>query len=116
MRFEERLSRMPLYFQKACELADALMATKNGSIRVKPYPPQSNIFHLYLQLGESASFDVARARVAKEEKVWIKSLRKKSVDIPGWSYIEIYVGENAIGLDTAIAVKCIELLIRYTQE
>jgi threonine aldolase len=94
MRFDAQLAKMPAYRARALALADAL-ATVPG-IRLLPSPPQVNMFHVCLPLPPDA-LAAARDRIAQEEGAWIAN-RFGASSIPGWSYLELYVGDNLMPL------------------
>jgi threonine aldolase len=100
MRFDERLARMPAYFERAKALARALSAI--DGVVINPAVPQANMFHLHLPASHQA-VEEARDRIAESEKCWLGAPRGAS-DVPGWCAMELYVGENLMTLDDDFVV------------
>ena len=100
MRFDAQLAKMPAYRARALALGRALSAI-DGLI-VEPQPPQVNLFHLHLPAPAEA---VAKARdqLAALEGAWLAQ-RIGEAQVPGWSTIEVYVGDNLLALDDATVV------------
>ncbi|HEX9390579.1 MAG TPA: beta-eliminating lyase-related protein [Usitatibacteraceae bacterium] len=93
MRFDERLARMPAYFGRAQAFAKAM--TGMEQVGVNPDVPQANMLHLHFPVAVAA-LEAARDHIAAEEKCWLGAPR--ATDLPGWSALEIYVGENLMAL------------------
>jgi threonine aldolase len=100
MRFDAQLAKMPAYFERAKKLVEAIR--RETDIVVNPFPVQANMFHLHFPLTPDELAD-ARDRVAAEDKVWTAA-RISSGSTPGWSYIEVYVGDNLLAMTDAEAV------------
>ena len=100
MRFDSQLAKMPAYRARALALGKALAAI-DGLI-IDPQPPQVNLFHLHLPARATAVAE-ARDRLAALEGVWLAQ-RIAEAQIPGWSTIELYVGDNLLALDDATVV------------
>lgn len=106
MRFDDRIARMPAYFERAQALAQALSSVDR--VVVYPNPPQANMLHLHFPV-TVAALEAARDRIAADEKCWLGAPR--AVELPGGSAIEIYVGENLMGLgDDYVAAQYAKLL------
>jgi threonine aldolase len=107
MNFDARLQKMPEFFQRAKALA-AAFSTIEGVI-VNPQPPHINMMHVHVAV-EPEKLTAARNRVAREDRIWLFGAAQPA-DTPGWSYFEIYVGENALALDVAEAARAVKKLL-----
>ena len=114
MRFDERIARMPAYFARTQAVAKELAkvaandASNVSQLVVNPNPPQANMLHLHFPV-PVAALDSARDRIADDEKCWLGAPR--AVELPDWSAIEIYVGENLMALgDDYVAAQYAKLL------
>ena len=114
MRFDERIARMPAYFARAQAVSKALAeaaandASSVAQLVVNPNPPQANMLHLHFPV-TVAALEYARDRIAADEKCWLGAPR--AVELPGRSAIEIYIGENLMGLgDDYVAAQYAKLL------
>ena len=106
MRFDERIARMPAYFERAQAFAKEMSA--GGEVLVNPSPPQANMLHLHFPVAVAA-LESARDSIASEEACWLGAPRAS--DLPNWSAMEIYVGENLMGLsDDYVATQYDKLL------
>jgi len=109
MRLDAQLAKMPAYRARALAFARALSAV--DGLVVEPQPPQVNLFHVHLLVPAAAASE-ARDRVAAENGAWLAQ-RVADAQIPGWSTIELYVGDNLLALeDAAIVPLYAELLAR----
>jgi len=89
--------RMPAYVEHARAIAAAL-ADLDG-VRLVPHPPQAQMFHLYVDRPADALLAGVR-RVAAQRKVWTWSWTFPS-DTPGWSVVELAVGDATLGFTPA---------------
>ncbi len=94
MQLDRRLAQMPAYWQRAKELAAAIRAEGLGE--VVPEVPHTNMFHLFVR-GEPAALDAAHLAFAAKSGLWLSG-RFTPARVPGWSWIEVYVGDNALAL------------------
>jgi len=100
MRIDAQLAKMPAYRARGLALGQALAAIEG--LVIDPQPPQVNLFHLHLPARATAVAE-ARDRLAALEGVWLAQ-RIAEAQIPGWSTIELYVGDNLLALDDATVV------------
>lgn len=107
MRFEARLAQMPAFYARAQELAGAF--SRIDGVVVNPNPPHVNMMHLHFPRTPD-ELSAARNRVAKEDRLWLFGAAAPS-DVPGWSTVEIYVGENALKLDVEDVARCAAKLL-----
>ncbi len=112
MNFDARIERMPAYFQRARELAEAF--SRISGLVVNPNPPHVNMMHLHLGASPEA-LNRARNRVAQEDKIWLFGAAQPA-DTPGWSYAEVYLGENALALDVRDAAGALRKLATIAAE
>lgn len=111
LHFDERLEKMPRFFERAKALAEAFRDVEGVS--VNPDPPHVNMMHVHV----NAPADVmkaARNRVAEEDRIWLFN-GAHPLDVPGWSYFEVYVGENALALDPNDAAAAMGRLVRFAR-
>lgn len=95
MLLDERLERMPDYFERATRLAAGLRDIEGVSLL--PDPPHVNMFHVFLALDSEAAL-AARDRVAQERGLWLFE-RARPTAVPGHCRFELYVGEAAMEID-----------------
>jgi threonine aldolase len=100
MRFEAHLAKMPAYFERAKKLAAAIR--RDTKIVVNPETVQANMFHLHFPKSPEALAD-ARDKLAAEQKIWTAA-RIVASGTPGWSYFEVYVGDNLMAMSDQEAV------------
>ncbi len=106
MRFDERIAHMPAWFERAKTFAKTMAAV--DQLLVNPNPPQANMLHLHFPVATTA-LEFARDKIAAEEQCWLGAPRAS--DLPNWSAMEIYVGENLMGLsDDYVAAQYAKLL------
>lgn len=91
MQFDERLARMPAYYERAVALAGVLQDLPG--VRTLPRIPHTNLMHVFF---ERSVDDVlgARDKVAEETGWWLFD-RLREADFPESSRFEWYVGEAA---------------------
>jgi len=111
MRFDAQLAKMPAYRARALALADHL--ARIPGVRVLPFPPQVNLFHVYWP-ASAAALTVARDRLAEDDSAWIAG-RFSAAPLPGWSYQELYVGDNLLALDDAVVAPLFAKLLAVAQ-
>ena len=107
MRFEQRLAMLDACYQRALTLAAAL--AQLAGVRVNPCTPQTNMMHIYFDAPTDALND-ARDHLAEIEKCWLCGLARPS-DVPGWSYIELTVGDCLLAHNDAQIVQWFERLL-----
>ena len=95
MRFEQRLAMMGACYERALGLAEGV-GTIPG-IRVNPSVPQTNMMHLFFDASPEAIM-TRRDAIAAAEAHWIVG-DVRATEVPGWSYTEIYVGDNLLHRD-----------------
>jgi threonine aldolase len=94
MAIEKNLPRIPLYVEKAKEIASVL--NSYDLIAVTPKIPPTNLFNVIIQVPLEKVKEVNLA-IADKHKIWLFSLKQAFVD--DWSQSEINVGESALDLD-----------------
>ncbi len=95
MKFDQRIARMPAFFERAKCLAKALSSVEG--VVVNPKSPQSSMMHLHFPASVEA-IEAARDEIAEVEKLWLGAPRGAS-GVPGWCAFEISVGENLMTQD-----------------
>lgn len=95
MLFDERLARMPAYYEQALALAPVLHEV--DGVRTLPHLPHVNMMHVFLPCDAQTAL-AARDRLAEESGVWLLD-GVKGADVPGLSRYEWYVGEAACAFD-----------------
>jgi threonine aldolase len=108
MRFDAQLAKMPAYFERANELATAIR--RDTKIVVNPETIQANMFHLHFPKNPEALSD-ARDKLAAEQMIWTAA-RATASSTPGWSYFEVYVGDNLMAMPDEEAIA---LLLRLAE-
>jgi threonine aldolase len=111
MRFDTQLAKMPTYRARALTLAEHL--ARIPGVRVLPFPPQVNLFHVYLPASADA-LTAARDRLAEDDGAWIAQ-RFTAAQLPGWSYLELYVGDNLMSLSDAVVAPLFAKLLAAAQ-
>ena len=106
MRFDERLALLDACHRRAVDLATGLAAMKG--LRVNPPKPHTNMFHLHLEAPADA-VNEARDAIAEAQKCWLFGMARPS-EVPGWSYVELTVGDNLLALDNAPVLALVEQL------
>lgn len=103
------LPRIPVYVEHARDLATALAALNH--VRINPEPPHTNAFRIYLEAGRDALGEAALAH-AEEYKVWTWG-KFWPAEVPGWSVVELTVGEATMEwTPEQVATLVVELLDR----
>jgi threonine aldolase len=91
---DQRLGRVPAYFEHARALA-AELATIDG-VEIVPNPPQTPLFHVLLR-GDRERLADAALSVAEERKVFVFG-DPVSTTSPSWQRHEVMVGEVTLKL------------------
>ena len=100
MRLDMQLAKMPGYRARALGFAAGL-STIDGIV-IDPQPPQVNLFHVHFA-APPAALTAARDRIASEDGAWLAQ-RFGPGNTPGWSSIEIYVGDNLLAHDNSTVI------------
>ncbi len=95
MRFEQRLAMLDDCYRRALELA--VMFAALPGVRVNPARPQGNMFHLHFDLPAEA-LNAARDALAQEERCWLFGMARPT-EVPGWSVVELTVGDQLLAID-----------------
>jgi threonine aldolase len=107
MRLDMQLAKMPAYRARALGFAAGL-STIDGIV-VDPQPPQVNLFHVHFA-APPAALTAARDQIASEDGAWLAQ-RFGPGNTPGWSSIEIYVGDNLLAHDNSTVIPLFAKLI-----
>ncbi len=111
MRFDDQLARIPAWRMRARSFAAALAAI--DGLVVAPSPPEVNLFHVHVPAAVGALVS-ARDRVAAEDRAWLAQ-NIAAADVPGWSRVEIYVGDSLMRHDDAEIVPLFRKLVALAQ-
>ncbi len=95
MRLDDRREQMPVYRERALEVADVL--SRIDGVTVNPDPPQVNMFHVFIP-GDAESLLAARDVIAEERGLWLHGSLQPT-DVPGIQRFEVTIGEGAVGVD-----------------
>lgn len=96
MLFDERLARMPRYYEQALRIAEAL-TERCPQLQLLPAKPQTNMMHVLLPLEPEEAYR-RRDHVAEETGLWLFS-GVEAADVPGYARYEWYVGDAACALE-----------------
>ncbi|MCZ4339276.1 threonine aldolase family protein [Shewanella colwelliana] len=94
MQFDERLAKMPTFFERTKQLTSFLAEFEN--ITPNPTHPQSNIIHLYFPKGKTDAVHI-RDVLAKEHSIWIGNPQQAA--LPNQSFVEWYIGDYLQEID-----------------
>jgi threonine aldolase len=94
MQFDQRVAAMPAYYERTLWLAGLLQAYP--VFRVNPARPQANMLHLHLPVSRTRALAIRNA-IAAEHKIWLFT-RASHAALPDTSYVELYVGDNLLGM------------------
>lgn len=89
---QDHLERIPLYCQKAREVAATLAPF--SQIEIVPDPPQTNMMHLYLR-GDRDKLQHAALAIAQETGTWLFA-GLAPTPLPNYSKFELTVGEATL--------------------
>ncbi len=95
MRFDARIAMMPALFERTKTFAASLAGVPG--LRVRPAVPHVNMLHVHVDAPVDALLET-RDRIADEVGAWLID-RPRAADVPGWSFAEIYVGDQLLALD-----------------
>ncbi|MBV8503062.1 MAG: threonine aldolase [Paucibacter sp.] len=107
MRFEQRLALLDDCFRRAQDLALGLSALPG--VRVNPAVPQTNMLHVHFDAPAEA-LNMARDEMAERDRCWLFGVARPT-DVPGWSYVELPVGDHLLDLDNPRVVQLFEQLL-----
>lgn len=96
MQLDERLEKMPAYYERSIDLAAALSAI--DGITVIPDPPHTNLFHVALAVDADAAKN-RRDEVARDTGFWI--FGGVEPDGEDACRFELYVGDAALNVEDA---------------
>ena len=108
MRFDAKLERMPAYYRRALQLAQALKTLPG--VTVTPEVPQANLMHVRFPV-PAQKWESVRDLMAASERIWLgapRTLENKNV-----TEIEIYVGEGLMELSDEEVVAAYAKLLRH---
>ena len=111
MRFEHRLGMLDACHQRALELARGL-GGMNG-VRINPAQPHTNMLHLHLDAPADALND-ARDAIAQNQQWWLFGAARPT-EVPGWSTIELSVGDQLLKLDNAAVLERFEQVLKMAR-
>jgi len=93
--------------KRAREIAAAL--TKIDGVLVVPDPPQTPMMHIALRTTEN-DFNAGVRRLATEQRLWSWSASYPG-DVPGYRWVELYVGDATLELAPAEIAAAIRALM-----
>jgi len=94
--FAERVSKMPVYRDKAVAIAARL--GRLPGVWITPDPPHTNMMHLAIR-GAPERLTRAALEVATETGVWLFG-KTASTDIPVYQRIELTISDGALEIET----------------
>ena len=112
MRFDERLARMPAYYQRALGFARALNKSL-PDVSVTPVVPQTNMMHLAFEVPVQ-KWEAARDHLAAGDRIWLggpRNLADKTV-----TEVEIYVGEGLMDMSDDEALAAYAKLLKFADQ
>ena len=112
MRFDGQLARVPAWRTRAISLAQALAQVRG--VRILPYPPQVNMFHVHFSLPAEA-LAAARDALAERDGVWIGGRFTVGTSAQS-AYMEMYVGESLCDIAEARVATAFEDLLAIAQD
>lgn len=107
----ERLGQMEPYHAKAREIAALL--SPYPEITIRPNPPHTNMFHLFLR-GTQASVEAAALEIARERGIWLFSWSAPTV-VPDVVRLEWTVGEATLDVSSQEIVEIFQQLLERTR-
>jgi threonine aldolase len=93
----QRLPKMAEYRREAERVAACFSAIEG--VRIWPDPPHTNMFHAFFPVGGDRLIDASR-ELARERKVALFT-RTRACDVPGYSAVEVSIGDAAGALGDA---------------
>ena len=93
--FQNRINQFQQKYERTIEIANLLNNIED--IEVTPFPPQTNIIHVYIKRNIDKLLD-ARDKLAEKEKVWLFTFLQTS-EIPNWCKTEINISDGALRCD-----------------
>jgi threonine aldolase len=94
MQFDERLAAFPSYFERTKWLYEELRAFP--LIKPNPAAPQANMLHLHLPVARERALKI-RNSLAEQHGIWMYN-RAAHAALPNSSVVELYVGDNLLGM------------------
>lgn len=119
MRLDERLALMPALYSRTQSLARALARAPAralpsvAGLRVNSAEPQVNMLHLHFD-GSPVALIEARDQLAHEQGIWLFGGMDRAVT-PGWSVVEMHVGDRLLQIDDAFLVASFERLLEVAR-
>lgn len=89
---EKYLPRIPMYCERAREIAAVLSAFPD--VTVTPDPPHTNMMHVFVK-GDAAALQASALRVSERSGVWMPAAWS-TAQIPGWHMFELNCGEGSL--------------------
>jgi hypothetical protein len=111
MRFEPRLAMLDACCARAQQLAEGLGGV--AGLRVNPATPQVNMMHLHVDAPVDALLD-ARDAFAEAHRCWLFGAAR-ATEVPGWSCIELTVGDQLLGIDNAAVLAGIQQVLEQAR-
>lgn len=105
MLLESRLAKMPAYYERALDLAEALSAI--DGISIVPDPPHTNLMHITLSV-DAETAKHRRDRVARETGLWLFGGVEPFDDD---CRFELYIGDAAMEIDNAEVVAAFTTIV-----
>jgi len=103
---------VPAWRTRAISLAQALAQVRG--VRILPYPPQVNMFHVHFSLPAEA-LAAARDALAERDGVWIGGRFTVGTSAQS-AYMEMYVGESLCDIAEARVATAFEDLLAIAQD
>jgi threonine aldolase len=105
-RFDIRLQKMPLFLQRAKEVA--LILAEYPELRINPAQPQVNMLHIYCNVSRDRLTAIRNA-LAEEQGVWLFGGARHAA-LPDQSSFEWYVGESLLQMPDAGLRRILDLM------
>jgi threonine aldolase len=97
MQFDQRLAAFPQYFARTQWLYEELRA--HPLLAPNPAAPQANMLHLHLPVSRERALAI-RNELAAGDGIWLFN-RAAHAALPDTSMVELYVGDNLLGMPDA---------------
>lgn len=91
---KRRLQKVPLYCERARQIA-AVLSQFDG-VDITPNPPPTNMMHVYVR-GDRTRFEQLATQLSLESGILLP-VRWGSTAVPGWSMFELSCGEGSLSL------------------